>query len=202
MPRKKLIRSETLPYHVTSRAHNKEPFPLPLKIVWNICQESFKESNEIHPINLIAFVLMDNHYHMIVQTPEGNLDKFMYEFNKRFAKKVLEQSGGINHIFGGRYKWCLIESQKYFSNCYRYVYQNPIRANLVKKCEDYSFSTLRVALGTSHFPIPVHDKFGFKDNWGLDWLNSSIRDEELFALKRSLTRSTLVSLKDSSQNMI
>ena len=145
---------------------------------------------------------MDNHYHMIVQTPEGNLDKFMYEFNRRIAKKILDRSGGINQIFGGRYKWCLIESQKYFSNCYRYVYQNPRRASIVKKCEDYSFSTLPVALGVKHFPISIHDKFILKDKLILEWLNSNVRDEEVNALKRSLTRSKLVSLKDSHQKLI
>jgi putative transposase len=202
MPRKPLIRSETLPYHVTSRSHNKVPFPIPLEAVWSISKECFEEANEIQPINLISFVLMDNHYHMIVQTPDGNLDKFMYEFNRRFAKKILDRSGGINQIFGGRYKWCLIESERYFSNCYRYVYQNPVRANIVNKCEDYLFSTLPVALGVKHFPISIHDKIVLEDKLILEWLNSYVGNEENSALKRSLTRSKLVSLKDSHQRLI
>lgn len=202
MPRKQLIRSETLPYHVTARAHNKMPFPLPLNFVWKISKESFKEAYVVHPVNLMAFVLMDNHYHMIIQTPEGNLDKFMYEFNKRFAIKIQKKSGTINQIFGGRYKWCLIESQRYFSNCNRYVYQNPVRANLVEKCEDYAFSTLKVVMGKEHFPIPLHAQFSQKDDFGLNWLNAAIGDDELFALRKSLTRSKLVQLKDSSRKMI
>lgn len=202
MPRKPLIRSEYLPYHVTSRSHNKIPFPIPLEQVWSISKECFQEANNIHAIKLISFVLMDNHYHMIIQTPDGNLDKFMYEFNKRFAKKILDRSGGINHILGGRYKWCLIESQKYFSNCYRYVYQNPIRANIVDKCEEYSFSTLPVALGKKNFPIPIDDSFVFNENLTLEWLNSKVRDEEVVALKRGLTRSKLTHLKDSSRKLI
>ncbi|MGZ3789777.1 MAG: transposase [Bacteriovorax sp.] len=194
MPRKPLILSENLPYHVTARAHNKEPFPLPIKRVWELANYSFKEANEIHQINLISFVLMNNHYHMLLYTPNRNLDRFMYEFNKRLALKIQSESGVINQIFGGRYKGCLIQSQQYLSNCYRYVYQNPVRAGLVNRAEEYSYGTLQCSMGRSRFAIPIHDKFGFKDGYGLSWLNENIRDHELDSLKKSLSRSVLVKL--------
>ena len=194
MPRKQLIRSENLPYHVTSRSHNKEQFPLPIRRVWRLANYSFKEANEIHPINLISFVLMNNHYHMLLYTPNGNLDRFMYEFNKRFALKIHYEAGVTNQVFGGRYKWCLIQSQQYLSNCYRYIYQNPVRAGLVKRCEDYNYSTLQNSLARSNFSIPIHDKFGFKDDFGLNWLNQAIHDQELFSLKKNLSKSILVKI--------
>lgn len=197
MPRKPLIRSENLPYHVTSRSHNKEQFPLALDRVWRLAILSFKEANEIHPINLISFVLMSNHYHMLLYTPNRNLDRFMYEFNKRLALKIQSEAGVINQIFGGRYKWCLIQSLQYLSNCYRYVYQNPVRAGVVIRCEDYPYSTLQCANGHASFSIPIHDKFGFKDDFGLSWLNENIRDQELSSLKKSLSRSVLTKLKDT-----
>ncbi len=202
MARKPLIRSNHLPYHVTSRAHNKELFPLPIKSIWEISNQCFQEAGSIHPIELVSFVLMDNHYHMLLFTPNANLDLFMYEFNKRFALKVQGQTGIINQIFGGRYKWCLIQSQQYLSNCYRYVYQNPVRAGVVRRCEDYNFSTLHATIGKSDFSIPIHDKFGFKDEYGLNWLNANIRDQELFSLKKSLSRSVLVNLKDNQKRKI
>ena len=105
MPRKKLIRSKTLPYHVTARSNNKEWFQLPLNQVWELSKESLKEASEVHPVELISFVLMSNHYHMLLTTPQGNLDGFIYEFNKRLALKIKAKSGQINRIFGGRYKW-------------------------------------------------------------------------------------------------
>lgn len=191
MPRKLLIRSENLPYHVTSRSHNKEQFPLPIKRVWELANYSFKEANEIHPINLISFVLMSNHYHLLLYTPNGNLDRFMYEFNKRLALKIHSEAGVINQVFGGRYKWCLIQSQQYLSNCYRYVYQNPVRAGLVKRCEDYPFSTLHCSAKHSIFSIPIHDKYGFKDEYCLRWLNQKINIDEVESLKKSLSRSIL-----------
>jgi putative transposase len=197
MPRKPLIRSENLPYHVTSRSHNKVQFPLDLNRVWSIAISSLREANNIHPISLISFVLMSNHYHMLLYTPKANLDRFMYEFNKRLALKIQLEAGAINQVFGGRYKWCLIQSAQYLSNCYRYVYQNPVRAGIVKLCEDYPFSTLQYAKGHALFSIPIHDTFGLEDDFDLVWLNENIRNQELSSLKKSLTRTVLTKLKDS-----
>ena len=191
MPRKKLIRSKTLPYHVTARSNNKEWFQLPLNQVWELSKESLKEASEVHPVELISFVLMSNHYHMLLTTPQGNLDGFIYEFNKRLALKIKAKSGQINRIFGGRYKWCLIESQKYLINCYRYIYQNPVRAGVVTRPEDYEFSSLRAILGRSKFSVPLHDRYGFKDEYGLNWLNETIDSVELEDLRKKLYRSVL-----------
>lgn len=189
MPRKKLIRSRNLPYHITARSNNKEWFQLPLSEVWKLSQESLDEAVSKHPVELISFVLMSNHYHMLIVTPGGNLDAFIYEFNKRLALKIKARSGQINRIFGGRYKWCLIESQKYLINCYRYIYQNPVRAGLVQHCEDYEFSTLQRILGKSSFTVPLHDRYGFKDEYGLRWINESVKIEDLEELRKKLYRS-------------
>ena len=189
MPRKNLIRSNQLPYHVTARSHNKVQFELPTHEMWEVVKESFKEAYFIHPVELISFVLMSNHYHMILITPEANIDLFLYEFNKRIALKIQRRTGSINQIFGGRYKWCLIETQNYFMNCYRYVYQNPVRAGLSKRCESYPYSTLSLASRNQNFVIPLHDEYGLKDNHGLQWLNQIIGEEEKKILKKGLFRS-------------
>lgn len=202
MGRKNLIRASLLPYHVTARTNNKEWFELPLEEVWQLIQESLKEAENMHHVELISFVLMANHYHMLVITPESNLDLFMYEFNKRLALKIQKQSGRINKIFGSRYKWCLIQSQNYFFNCYRYVYQNPVRAGVVENCEDYPFSTLRSITKHVNFSVPIHDRYGFKDEYGLRWLNKKIEEQEMSELRKKLSRSTLVDLKSSTRKKL
>lgn len=195
MPRKHLIRSTLMPYHVTSRANNREWFTLPLEEVWHICMNTLKEAFDKHNVELISFVLMSNHYHMMVRTPDANLDLFMYEFNKRLANKLKDQTHHINHILGGRYKWCLIQSNQYLHNCYRYVYQNPKRAMVTERCEDYPYSTLHSIVYNKDFIIPIFDQMGFKDKYMLNWLNENILEEELVALKKGLYRSELVELK-------
>lgn len=164
--------------------------------MWELVQESLAEAVNAHPVEIIAFVLMANHYHMLLLTPEGNLDLFAYELNKRIALKVKKRSGQINRIFGGRYKWCLIESQKYLINCYKYIYQNPVRAGLVEYCEEYPYSTIHSLTKNMNFKVPLHDRYGFKDEYGLRWLNQRIDSKEEETLKKSLSRSVLVDLVD------
>ncbi|MBC7748781.1 MAG: transposase [Methylotenera sp.] len=202
MGRKNLIRASLLPYHVTARTNNKEWFDIPLSEVWEHVQSALKEAEKVHHVELVSFVLMSNHYHMLIITPESNLDSFMYEFNKRISLKIRMQSGRINKIFGARYKWCLIQSNNYFFNCYRYVYQNPVRAGIVERCEHYPYSTLRTILGNTHFSVPVHDKYGFKDEYGLLWLNKKLDEIEVSELKKKLARSTLVDLKTKSRKKL
>lgn len=189
MPRKQLIRCENSPYHVTARSNNCEWFTLPMPLMWKLSLKCLRDAHEIHPIELVSFVLMGNHYHMILFTPKSNIDLFMYEFNKRLALEIKQHSGNINRIFGGRYKWCLIRSHHYFSNCYRYVYQNPLRAGIVENCEDYPYSTLNCILKNKLFSVPIHDQFGFKDGYALRWLNQKIDEEEKVKLKKILYRS-------------
>ena len=189
MPRKQLIRCNNTPYHVTTRSNNCEWFSLPMPLMWALSKKCLHEAHESHPIELVSFVLMSNHYHMILFTPKSNIDLFMYEFNKRLALEVKNRSGHINRIFGGRYKWCLIRSHHYFSNCYRYVYQNPLRAGIIENCENYPFSTLNYVVKNKSFAIPIHDQFGFKDDYTLRWLNQAIDEEEKVQLKKTLYRS-------------
>lgn len=195
MPRRPLIRSDIMPYHVTARSNNREWFSLPMDDVWKICKETLWQANDRHKIELVSFVLMSNHYHMIVRTPEANLDLFMYEFNKRLAVKLKDRSHFINHILGGRYKWCLIQSNQYLSNCYRYVYQNPLRAQMTDRCENYKYSTLHSIVHGSEFSLPIFDQMGFKDPYMLRWLNEPVDEDELSALRKGLYRAELLELK-------
>lgn len=196
MPRKPLIRCSRFPYHIVTRSRNKEWFPLEMPRVWQIALDALVIANKKHPVELISFVLMSNHYHMILRTPDENLDEFMYEFNKNFSLGFRRSAQVINQVFGSRYKWCLIQSQRYFMNCYRYVYQNPLRAGIVQKCEDYPYSTLHFVKKAKTFPIQVFDHFGFKDEYGLHWLNQKIEDDELYAVRNGLRKSELTVLKN------
>ena len=188
MPRKNLLRVRNLPYHVTTRSLKQEFFKLPLNEVWEILQTSLKEAHELHPIQLVSVVLMSNHYHMILLTPDYNLDQFMYEFNKRMAIKIIAKTKQTHSVFGGRYKWSVIRSKNYFYNCYRYVYQNPIRAKLVDRVEDYPFSTMYFIHRGIPFVIPLFDQFGFKDPFMLNWLNIPMEEVEKEKVKKGLRR--------------
>ena len=173
MPRKNLIRTDCHPYHITSRSNNKEWFYIPIDEVWKFCQLLIVEGQKKYKVSVDAFVLMNNHYHMLIYTPEANIDKFMQFFNKNLAQNIARHAGRINRIFAANYKWTVIQSQDYYLNVVRYIYQNPIRANLVEKIEDYLYCDY---LQKYH-----HHEFSF-------WINQNISDVELESTKKKLRR--------------
>jgi putative transposase len=189
-----LVRSNLFPYHITTRTNNKEWFDIPIDIVWGFCLQAIKYANEVHPIEVVSFVLMSNHYHLILRTPNSDLDFFMYEFNKHLSLNIRKRSGHHNSIFGGEYKWCLIRSKTYLYNCYRYVYQNPVRAKLTLNVEDYPYSSLFYLNHQKEFCVPLFDTFGFKDAYALSWLNLTVGKEELHSVRSGLHSTKLLNL--------
>lgn len=142
MPRKPLVRTNEFPYHIISRSNNRDWFYIPIEDVWRYCCELLEQGKENYGVKIEAFVLMSNHYHLCLYTPKANIDAFMRFFNQNLGRKIAKQSGRINRIFGAPYKWTVITNEAYFNNVLRYVYQNPLRANLCKHCEEYPYSDL------------------------------------------------------------
>lgn len=181
MPRPLLIRSETHPYHVTSRSNNKDFFPIPLEDVWEIMVNLLITLNKEQSLAIHAFVLMGNHFHLLCHTPKGNLDEVMRSFLRMSSVRINLRAGGINHLWGSRYKWSLIESQNHYYQVYRYVFQNPVRAGICDRVEDYPYSTIKEVPFPIHSSIPL--SFGGKEG-ELHWLNERYnrKDEELIKL--------------------
>lgn len=101
-----------------------------------------QEVKNKYNIFIHAFVLMQNHYHLLIETPEANLSKCMLKFNRDYSKllnRFLKRKGAI---FKQRYKSILVEKEYYYLNLIRYIYQNPIRCGIVKKAEEYTGSSL------------------------------------------------------------
>ncbi len=141
MPRKNFIRTTQYFYHVYNRSNQKIWYTCSMDRVWDIAINSLAKANSRHPIQIAQFVLMQNHYHMLVRTPNGNLDKFMYEFGKNFSLGLRIETHLINRMFSGRYKWSVIAHEQYLRIVYNYIYQNPIRAGLSDDIHNYPYST-------------------------------------------------------------
>lgn len=186
MPRKMLIRSADLPYHVTIRCNNREWFDLPMRRVWEICLYSISRANFKRPVNIEAFVLMANHYHLLLYTPNGDLDKFMQIFNTCLSHFLRIETNRINRIFGDRYKWSLVTEQRYYQNVVRYVFQNPIRAGLVSLCQEYPFSSLHYQIHGKKLPFVTPDRFA--DISFINYVNQRLDDEQNHQLKTSLQK--------------
>lgn len=166
MPRKRLIRQNDFPYHVTTRTNNKDWFRIPLNDVFKLFKDSLVYAQEKHPVNVHCFVLMSNHYHLLISTPNSDIDKFMMHFNLKLSRLIEKRSGYINHKFSNRYKWSIVQNCNYLYNVYRYIYQNPIRANLSKRCIDYKYSSLRIEHNEKELlNIKEHLEYKYNSTW-------------------------------------
>ncbi len=143
MPRKPIIRSSEHFYHLTGRSNNKDFWYLSIAEVWDIMCDELNQLQLAYKVEIANFVLMNNHFHLILKTPKVDIDKIMYEFMKHTTLKIQKSSGRINKVYGGRYKGCILLDRSYFFNAYKYVYLNPVRASIVKCPIDYPFSTLK-----------------------------------------------------------
>jgi REP element-mobilizing transposase RayT len=94
-----------------------------------------------------AWCLMDNHYHLLIQTPDGNLSKGMRQLNGIYTQASNRRHQRVGHLFQGRFKAILVDSDAYLLEVCRYVVLNPVRAYMVKKTEDWSWSSYRATAG-------------------------------------------------------
>ncbi len=193
MPRPLLIRSTALPYHVRARSNNKEWFYLPIEQIWDIFLDRWEVTTEEYGIHLHAFVLMSNHFHAILSTPNENLDQAMHHLLREVSREINKQASRINHIFGGPYKWSLITTRRYYEHALRYVYQNPIKAEICKRVEEYPYSTIHFHHGIKDKRLDisesVFDRQSVLDltlSQKLEWLNECYSKEENECIKRAL----------------
>ncbi len=97
--------------------------------------------------SVTAWVLMTNHFHLVVQTPQPNLSRGMQWLNGTYAAWFNARHQRVGHLFQGRFKAVLLEKERYFTNVLRYVVLNPVRARIVARPEEYYWSSYRGTAG-------------------------------------------------------
>ncbi|MDI6891476.1 MAG: transposase [Actinomycetota bacterium] len=121
-----------------------------------------------------AYCLMGNHYHLIIETPEGNLSKGMRHLNGLYTQRFNKVNHRVGHVFQGRYKAILVEKESHLLSLSRYIVLNPVRARLVESPEDYEWSSY---LETAGFRKPA--KY-----LSVDWILAQFAKEKSTAQKR------------------
>jgi len=87
---------------------------------------------------------MTNHYHLLIETPEGNLSRVMHYINGSYTTYINIKKKRSGHLFQGRYKAILVEQDSYLVELSRYIHLNPVRAGLVDRPEEYPYSSYSV----------------------------------------------------------
>ena len=99
-----------------------------------------------------AYCLMDNHYHLLIETPGANLSRGMRQLNGVYTQRFNRRHRKVGHLFQGRYKAILVERDSYLLELARYLVLNPVRAKVVKTPESYSWSSYRSTVGLDPLP--------------------------------------------------
>jgi len=113
-------------YHLTCRGNERKDIFLDQDDRRAFLEKLFL-SVDIYQVSLLAYVLMSNHFHLLVVTPQGNLSEFMRHFNISYTSAFNRRHSRAGHLYQGRYKAFLIDSDNYLLEVSRYIHLNPIR---------------------------------------------------------------------------
>lgn len=133
-------------YHITSRGNER-------KAVFKSDQDRTNFLNTLQHVKkrynwlCHAYCLMDNHYHLLIETPDGNLAIGMRQLNGVYTQLFNKLHGRAGHLFQGRYKAILIQKDSHLLEVCRYVVLNPVRARMVEAPEAWKWSSYRATAG-------------------------------------------------------
>ncbi len=95
--------------------------------------EILTESQKIYSIKIYSYVLMSNHYHLLLETPKGNISYYMRHFNMRYTSHYNRRHKKVGHLFQGRYKGILVDKDTYLTMLSRYIHLNPVKIKSMKR---------------------------------------------------------------------
>ena len=145
-------------------------------------QEIIIEVVKKYKVKIHAVVLMRNHYHLLLETPEGNLNRCMRKLNRDFARLFNNNTNRKGSVFKGRYISILVEKEEYYHALLRYICQNPVRKGIVDKCEKYKGGYINWIRKNSEikdylYLDDIKRYFNSRDRWldnFLEWINDGI----------------------------
>jgi len=137
-------------YHVTGRGVARSPIFKDDKDRLRFL-EALRESVEAFNVEVHCYVLMSNHFHFLLKTPETNLSRFMQRFNTAYSTYFNLRHHRAGHLYQGRFKGLLVEADEYLQELSRYIHLNPVRIKRYSKLpleerseilRDYRWSSL------------------------------------------------------------
>ena len=138
-------------YHVTSRGNER-------KMVFQSTRDrekylSYLESaHDRYGAIIHVYCLMGNHYHLLLETPRGNLSQVIHHIDGAYTTYFNVKRDRSGHLFQGRFKGILVDKDAYCKELSRYIHLNPVRAGMVKSPSEYPWSSYRSFIGKDKKP--------------------------------------------------
>jgi REP element-mobilizing transposase RayT len=173
MARPLRIEYEGAVYHITARGNEKKLIFRDDKdrlLFFDIMNQVKKRYNWL----CHTYCLMNNHYHLVIETPDANLSKGMRQLNGVYTQAFNKKHKRVGHVLQGRYKAILIQKESYLLEVIRYVVLNPLRAKVAQKPEGWKWSSYRSIAGKEKA-----EKFLI-----IDWILGQFGNDRTTAQKR------------------
>ena len=140
MPRQQRLKSESGIYHIMLRGINQQQIFQDEEDNQKFI-EILTKCKAISEYQLFAYCLMGNHVHILLKEGKETLELIFKRIGSRYAYWYNTKYQRVGHLFQDRFKSEPVETDEYFLTVMRYIHQNPVKANLVKNCKDYPYSS-------------------------------------------------------------
>jgi REP element-mobilizing transposase RayT len=145
------IKYEGAFYHILSRGNNQQDI-----FFVDADRRSFLkclgQMSQRFDVDIFAYVLMDNHYHLLLRTNRANLSKCMQWLGTTYTTRFNLRHARNGHLFQGRYKSIIVENDSYLKQLSYYIHRNPLRAGIVKRLIDYHWSSYAAYAYSRSYP--------------------------------------------------
>lgn len=177
-------------YHVMNRGNARQPiFKTPDH--YQLFLRCLAEAVQLWHLKLHAFSLMPNHYHLLIETPAGNLSRAMRHLNHVYTQRFNRMTGRDGHLFRGRYKSILVEDDAYLVELLRYIHLNPVKSALAKRPEQHPWTSHHYYMGRSSPDFLTTDRllgyFGKRKNLARRKLHEFVLQGVPEALEKQLS---------------
>ncbi len=153
MTRPLRIEYEDACYHVMNRGRGRQCV-FPSEEYYKDYLQCLSEANKRFGIEVLAYCLMGNHYHLLIKTPRGNLSRAMRHIDGLYTQRYNRRKGTDGSLFRGRYKAVVVDASNYLLQVSRYIHRNPIELKkpLVNSLEEYPWSSFAAYLNLAKAP--------------------------------------------------
>jgi putative transposase len=160
MPRRPRLQFPGAIYHVMARGNRKSSIfddDIDRRKFLSVVRRAIVRYN----VRCYAFCLMGNHYHLVLETPRGNLSDGMRYMNGVYSQASNRRHGRTGHVFEARFRSIVVQRESYLRTLSRYVVLNPVRAGLTQDPSAWRWSSYRATAGIEGPPSFLH----------MDWID-------------------------------
>ncbi|WP_434222163.1 transposase [Limnospira platensis CENA597] len=141
MPRRQIVFETGHYYYIYNRGNNHPIIFFTQDNYIHFLRLIRKYLVESNVADIIAYCLMPNHYHLLVYFKQNCFSEVMQKFSLSYVKAINKQYDRVGGLFQGRFQAIAVDNDEYLFHLTRYIHFNPVKANLVKKPEDWEFSS-------------------------------------------------------------